>query len=520
MRRLHVTRRQVLEGTAGLWVAAALLPRAASAEGTSVLHTRSYSDIQDFDPAFNKAAPDGDVSRCVFRKLIDYKSGTSWEWELDAAAEIKQVDPKTVSFTLKPGIKWTGGFGEMTADDVKYSFERIADPATKSPYKGDWATLDKVEVTGPLSGVIHLKEPFAPLWLSTLPWNAGTILCKKAMEASGNRFTTNPPAMCGAYLLKEWRPKQETILVRNPDYVGPKPAYDEIHIHPIEDEKTAEIGFAAKELDFTSTSVSSLPKLKSEPPPGAKLTIRPSLAYVWLGMNVDVPPFNDIRLRKAVQKAVDVDAILQAAYFGAAERATGIIAPGLLGHRDIKPPPRDVEGAKKLMAEVGKSGGGVKATLAILNKTERLTAAQVIQANLAEIGIEVQIDAHDSGTFWSLGDQSKGDQWKQLHMVLQRYTMAPDPSWAVAWFLPSQIGVWNWERWNSPEFDDLNNKALVETDTKKRGEMYVRMQDLMEQSGAYVFLTHEVAGVIYRDTVNPALMPDGRVILPGFAPKV
>lgn len=518
MRGLHLTRRHVLAGGAGLWVSAALAPRAAHGQGARVLRVRSYSDIQDFDPAFNKAAPDGDVARCVFRKLIDYKSGKSWEWTLDAAAEIKQVDPRTVSFTLKPGIKWTGGFGEMTAEDVKYSFERIANPATKSAYKGDWTALDHVEVTGPLSGVIHLKEAFAPLWLSTLPWNAGTILCKKAMEGSGNRFTTNPPATCGPYLLKDWQPKQVTILVRNPDYNGPKPAYDEIHIRPIEDEKTAEIGFEAKELDFTGTSVSSLPKLKASPPAGAKVGVYPSLAFVWLGMNVDVPPFNDIKLRKAVQKAVDVDGILQAAYFGVAERATGIIAPGLLGHRDIKMPPRDLEGAKKLMAESGKSG--VKATLAILNKTERLSAAQVIQANLAEIGIDVQIDAHDSGTFWSLGDASKGDQWKQLHMVLNRYTMAPDPSWAVEWFTPDQIGVWNWERWNSPEFAELNKKAQVETDTKKRGEMYVRMQDLMEESGAYVFITHEVAGVIYRDSVAPTLMPDGRVILPGFAPKV
>jgi peptide/nickel transport system substrate-binding protein len=321
-----------------------------------VLRVRSYGDIQDFDPAFSKAAPDGDVARCVFRSLIAFKGGPSWDWALDAAAEIKQVDPKTVSFTLKPGIKWTGGFGEMTAEDVKYSFERVANPAMKSPYKGDWATLDNVEVTGPLSGVVHLKEPFAPLWLSTLPWTAGLILCKKAMEASNNRFTTSPPATCGPYLLKEWQPKQQTILVRNPDYNGPKPAYDEIHIRPIEDEKTAEIGFEAKELDFTGTSVSSLPKLKATPPAGSKVGIYPSLAYVWLGMNVDVPPFNDIKLRKAVQKAVDVDAILQAAYFGAAERATGIIAPGLLGHRDIKMPPRDIEGAKKLMAESGKTG--------------------------------------------------------------------------------------------------------------------------------------------------------------------
>src|SRR5205085_5750299 len=95
-------------------------------------------------------------------------------------------------------------------------------------------------------------------------------------------------------------------------------------------------------------------------------------------------------------------------------------------------------------------------------------------------------------------------------------TMAPDPSWATAWFLPSQIGVWNWERWNSPEFDELHRQALVETDTAKRAGIYIRMQDLMEESGAYIFITHEVAGVIYRDTIAPAMMPAARGILPDF----
>jgi peptide/nickel transport system substrate-binding protein len=304
-------------------------------------------------------------------------------------------------------------------------------------------------------------------------------------------------------------------LVRNPDYTGPRAEFDEVHVLPIEDEKSAEIAFASKELDFTATSVSSLPTFRSKPPAGAKLVVRPSLAYVWVGMNVAVPPFDDIRLRRAVQMAIDVEAVLEAAYLGSAERATGIIAPGLIGHREKKPAPRDVAGAKKLLAEAGKSGG-FKCNLASLNKTERLSAAQVIQANLAEIGIEVQINMHDSGTYWSLGDQSKGDQWKQLNLLLQRYSMAPDPSWATAWFIPAQIGVWNWERWDSPEFGELHQKALVETDVKKRAEMYVRMQDLMEESGAYVFLTHEVAGILHRDAVTPATMPDGRPIFYGF----
>src|SRR5258708_17255235 len=124
------------------------------------------------------------------------------------------------------------------------------------------------------------------------------------MEATGGRSTTNPPAVSGPYLLKEWRPKQRTILTRNPDYAGPRPDYDEIHILPIEDEKTAEIGFAAKELDFTATSVSSLPKLKAQAPAGAKVVIPASPAHVSPGLDGDCPPSHHLQRRRAGPKPV------------------------------------------------------------------------------------------------------------------------------------------------------------------------------------------------------------------------
>jgi len=509
MQQPRLTRRALLATGAGV-----ALARPAGA-GSSVLRVRSYADMQVIDPGFTRASPEGDIARCLFRQLIQYKSGTSWEWELDAAEKIEQADPLTIAFALKPGIAWSGGFGTMTADDVRYSFERIADPAVKSPFHGDWATLDHVEVTGPLTGVIHLRQPFAPLWLSTLPWNAGMILCRKAMEQAGGRFTTEPPATCGPYMLKSWQPKQRTVFARNPDYVGAAADFDEIDVLPIEDAKTAELAFAAGELDITATSVGSLPNLRKATPAGAKLVVRPSIAFTWIGMNVAVPPFDDVRVRRAVQRAIDVDTILDAVYFGGATRATGIVAPGLLGHRDTKPLARDMDAAKRLLAEAGKSGGFACA-LDILNVTDRLTAAQIVQANLGELGIEVQINVHDSGTYWTLGDQSKGDAWKRLNLLLQRYTTAPDPSWATTWFVPSQIGVWNWERWDSPEFGALHAKALVEFDRAARAAMYVRMQDLMEESGAYLFLTHEVSSVLHRDSVSPGLMPDARFILPAM----
>ena len=96
--------------------------------------------------------------------------------------------------------------------------------------------------------------------------------------------------------------------------------------------------------------------------------------------------------------------------------------------------------------------------------------------------------------------------------------MGPDPSYATAWFVTSQKGIWNWERFSNEEFDKLESMAKAETDTQKRGEMYQRLQDLMEESGAYRFITHEATPVIYRNTVNPAFRPDGPPLLRYFTP--
>jgi peptide/nickel transport system substrate-binding protein len=509
MRFVDLDRRSFLMMTSALGAGALSWPWRVRAQDPTTLRIRSYSDLQVLDPLNRLAQPEGDIMDAIFANLIKAKPGETWDWQLDAAEAVEQVDERHIDFTLRKGIQFTGGFGELTAEDVKFSFERIADPKNESPYKDDWAVLDRVEVREPYAGTIVLKEPFAPLWSISLVRGSGCIMSKKALEQAGGRFTTEPPAMSGPYVLKEWQPKQKTILARNPDFYGPAPDFAEVHVFPIEDEKTAEIAFEAGELDFTTISLSSLPELQANPPAGALIVERPAMSYVWLGMNVDNPALQDIRVRQAIQKAVDVDAVLEAAYFGVAERSTGIIAPGLPGHREIAPPARDLEGASALLEEAGAQN--LSLTLDILNKTERTSAAQVIQANLGELGIAVEIRPHDSGTFWTIGDESAGDAWKDLQLILNRFSMQPDPSFATAWFTPEQIGVWNWERFNSEEFGALHDRAIVETDPEKRHDVYVRMQELMEESGAYVFLTHELTAAIYRDHIVPGLLPDGNV---------
>jgi peptide/nickel transport system substrate-binding protein len=484
-----------------------------------VLRVRASADLQVLDPAHRKGQPEGNILRCLFARLIEYRTGDEWGWRLGAAAAIEQDGPTRVRFTLRPGIRFTGGFGEMTADDVKFSYERIADPAQESEYRDDFAALARVEVADRYSGVILLKEPFAPLWTSTLPSASGCIVSRKAVEQAGGRFTTAPPATAGPYIIKEWRPKQRLTLVRSPDWNGAPGGFEEIRILPIEDEKAAEIAFAAGEVDYTAIAVSSIPSYRSAPDGAVRLVEKASLDYVWLGMNVEAPPFDDLRVRRAVQRAIDVQQVLEAAYFGLARRATGIIAPGLIGHRpkllgDARPDPA---AARALLAAAGQEAG-FACRLDIEAKTERLLAAQVIQANLAAVGIEVQINQHDSGSFWSLGSEAEGERWRALQLILQKYGMQPDPAFGTAWFTPEQVGIWNWERFSSAEFGALHRSAMVEIDPGARDRMYRRMQDLMEESGAYVFLTHEVNAAVYRDPLVPALLPDGGIVLPEFRP--
>ncbi len=125
--------------------------------------------------------------------------GTNGHGSPMAAEYMKQLDPTHIEFKLKPGIMWSDDFGEMTVEDVRYSFERIADPANKSPYADDWKLLEKVEAKDKYTGVIVLKKPFAPIWMTSLTGISGTIVSKKAVENVGGKFTTKPPACSGPY---------------------------------------------------------------------------------------------------------------------------------------------------------------------------------------------------------------------------------------------------------------------------------------------------------------------------------
>ena len=507
-----VNRRDFLKQStlASLGMVAASLPATAWSVDGDILHIRNYVDIKSLDPARMLSGGEGVIGNTIFLNLVQFRPGDSWNWDLDAAEHFEQLDETHYAFRLRPGIQFTNGFGEMTSEDVKYSLERIMDPAMKSPNAGDMGSLSHVEITGRYSGVLVLHSPYAAFIPIGLCAMAGGIQSKKALESVGGQFAIEPPACSGPYRFVSWESQRKTVLERNPDWSGQPAAFREIHIHALNDIKAAELAYEAGELDCTQTSIESVEVFRRAMPPSSRLDVISSLRYYWVGMNMEHPKLTDIRVRQAVQYGIDVEAVIEAAWFGLATPATGIIAPGLIGHREKADVPLagDRDKARRLLADAGVELP-LKLTLSLPAQSLEMTAGQVIQWSLAKIGIEIDLDPQDNATLITMGMESAGDRWMDVQLHLQNFFMLGDPYYATEWFISKQVGVWNWERFRSEEFDNLHHIAMELNDSAERDKIYQRMQHLMEQTGCYRFLAHSVESLLSRTWLQPAYRADG-----------
>jgi peptide/nickel transport system substrate-binding protein len=220
-------------------------------------------------------------------------------------------------------------------------------------------------------------------------------------------------------------------------------------------------------------------------------------------------------VRQALQYAFDGDMVIAGAYDGLVPRSTGVVQPGTAftraANKIAKP---DYEKAKALLAAAGVPD--LKVELAVINDSTALAIGQIVQATMAQAGIAVDVKPYDEGAYWVLGDKTQGDDYKSLEMVLMAFAGGIDPSENLVWFRPDQMGVWNWAMFDSPEFEDLYQRALVESDTPKRKAMYNHMEDLMEDSGGFIFICHEPFVAIHRNAIVPNIKADGHVDPPLF----
>lgn len=485
-----------------------------SAQSTKHLRAHLDEDMENLDPAIQPGHADFAVSVNIFQNLVTFKPGTfelvnelAKKWE---ASE----DGLRWDFELKRGIQFHGGYGALTAEDVKFSFERIAGltkPDLDSPYQSDWAALEEVRVTGKYTGSVILKEPYAPLMTTTIPGQAGQIISKKAVLERGEKFGTQPIGT-GPFEFVKWDRNQQVSLKKFDKYSGaadyaPPPVWKEIDLVVIAEDNPTEIALESGELDFAVLPTYSIDRFEGNDQ--FQVTKRTSLDYNWIGMNVQHENLKDKNVRLAVRYGVDVPAIIEAAFDGRWTQASGIVAPGMpVGYwKEATVYERDVQKAKRYLAKANAQGRKIQMAVDTAEPGADIVA-EVVQQNLKGVGFNVDVQVQEGGVFGQTTPEANAK--KQLFYT--GFTTNPDPHWSTLWFTCDQVDVWNWMSWCNEEYSRLDEQAVQTVDQNKRQEMYVDMQRIMDEDAAAVWVAWPTYYFATREGIRPSIRPDGDYI--------
>jgi peptide/nickel transport system substrate-binding protein len=486
----------------------------ATAKVGGTLRMRMLNDMSAADPAFWLTFGDELIINTINEGLVTYKPGTYERVNQLAETFEASADGLTFEFKLKEGIQFHGGYGEVTADDVKYSYERTAGIIKSKPAStqtADWDGLQEVKVTGKYTGKIIFKKFYAPLLSSTLPLSSAHVLSKKALEKLGEKHGTQPIGT-GPYEFASWQQNQKVTLKRFADYggasndlLGGKAQWDQIDLVVIADDSAADIALETGDIDFAQIALPSISRFEAN----SKFSmLKGSTVDTWyLTMNVEHEKLKDARVRQAIRSAVDVPAIHEAAFEGRWDQATAMVPPSMpIGYwKDAPKRERDIEGAKALMQQAGIG----KLDLQLMYSTDpgADSVAEITQQNLAEIGINVKLKKEEGASYYNVGKHLR-DRELTYWWIASR----PDPDWSVKHFVCENRDAWNWSYRCQPQFDTLLSQARSERDDSKRQGLYEQAQKMWEDAASEVWIAWPVNYWAHKKEIKPAVTPNGRVL--------
>ena len=364
-------------------------------------------DIRSADPAFSTSSVELFIVYSMFNALVRYQPGNEGNMEAiePDLAEKWDVsgDNKTWTFHLRKGVKFHHGYGELTAEDAAFTFERLKEEG--APWAKDYKNVQDVQVVDTYTVKFTLKK-VDPFFLSKLTnFHGGFIVSKKARQKLGDQFKSEPVGT-GPFMVAEYHPKDRYILVRNPDYWRGKPILEKIICPFMPDIASRTMALQKGEIHMAQGKndekwVNIVRKA------GLVVDVDFQMgAASWIHFNMSRKPFDDIRVRKALAYATNREEFAQ--FFGATvtKPLYSHVPPAAFGalKKDDIPAElqyaTDLEKAKKLLAEAGYPNG-FKSKMWLSEKGSYMTPVTVLQEQWRKVGVDIEIETIDHPTYHS-----------------------------------------------------------------------------------------------------------------------
>ncbi len=434
------------------------------------------ADPQGFDSHITSAHSSFEILENVYEQLVTVDENLNMVPALAESWEVSD-DNLTWTFNLREGVRFHNG-RPLTSDDVVYSYERIMNPDTGSGVSWRFGSVESVEAVDDLTVAIHLTEP-SPNLLGRIGGYGGMAIIPKEIVEDGTVDTH--PVGTGPFKFVEYVPGDRVVLEANPDYWEEgKPYLDGVTFKPIPDETVRLTNLLAGEVDW----VDSLPpqRVTELATSGEVIVDKVSGGDYWyIGVNTTREPFNDVRVRQAIAYAIDRAEVTAAAKWDTAAANQGPIPPDSFWYYDHQPYGRDLEKARQLLAEAGYPDGFETEFMPTSFYEETVRTAQVLQAQLSQIGINADIRTLEWGTW--LEEEGSGNY--DMYLCGWLGNIDPDDFYYAQHHTDQ---IFNFTGYSNPELDELLDAGRVETDEATRKDIYNQVQQIIIDEAPYVYL--------------------------------
>ncbi|MFN8521603.1 MAG: ABC transporter substrate-binding protein [Chloroflexota bacterium] len=461
---------------------------ASKPAGTKIYRVGLSGDATEMDPLKSITQANHPVQEALYNYAArySYKPPLSPTIAPEIAESWEMADgAKSFTFKLRKGIKYHGGYGELTAEDLKWNWERARDPKTGSSAAPDWAG-SSFQVVDPYTLKVTFEKPYPAFIGATVAYGPGMLVSPKAYQERGEKWNTGPIGS-GPFMFDSAQPGSTLTLKRNPDYWGPKPKIDQIQFRMKVDDRTALLAVAKGEIDAfyvadpdvaISASKSTDPNVKF-----VKSSFGQSPFTIWFNMRRK--PLDDPRVRQALRYAIDANAIAKDLFGGLAEPIHSFLPPWMFGYTTNGVPKFEYnpDKAKQLLKEANVPADWKPSFVSqsILTISRRISEA--VSSYWTDVGVKVQNDSIEQGLIAKRGPANDFDMWGT-------YISRVDPDQLMARFWRSD-GATNRSGYTGADalIDRIRSEAEPGSRAKLFGELQAKLSE--DSPAAFVVATSE-----------------------------